>query len=78
MAFVVSCAIGLDTNTASADYIQLYHGDKEALVQSRAVEPSNRGVREAARSRESLFEDLLREYRERTCVAEDIEDFLAF
>ena len=34
VAFVISEAIGLDTNTASADYIQLYHGDKELLMQS--------------------------------------------
>jgi len=34
VAFVVSQAIGLDTNTAAADYIQLYRGDKTALVDS--------------------------------------------
>ena len=34
VAFVVSEAIGLDTNGAAADYIQLYHGDKAALVAS--------------------------------------------
>ena len=31
VAFVVSQAIGLDTNTAAADYIQLYAGDKDTL-----------------------------------------------
>ncbi|MCO6439381.1 MAG: ImmA/IrrE family metallo-endopeptidase [Phycisphaerae bacterium] len=34
VAFVVSHAIGLDTNTASSDYIQLYAGDKDTLSQS--------------------------------------------
>ncbi len=34
VAFVVSQAIGLDTNTASADYIQLWDGDRGTLVQS--------------------------------------------
>jgi len=34
VAFVVSKAIGLDTNTAASDYIRLYHGDKETLAQS--------------------------------------------
>jgi hypothetical protein len=34
VAFVVSQAVGLDAGTASADYIQLYNGDKERLAQS--------------------------------------------
>jgi len=34
VAFVVAQAIGLDTGTASSDYIQLYRGDKEQLTQS--------------------------------------------
>lgn len=34
VAFVVSQAIGLDTNTAASDYIQLYAGDKDTLSQS--------------------------------------------
>ncbi len=36
VAFVVASAIGLDTNTASADYIQLHRGDKETLAESLA------------------------------------------
>jgi hypothetical protein len=36
VAFVVSSAIGLDVNTASADYIQLYAGDKATLAESLA------------------------------------------
>ena len=34
VAFVVCQAIGLDTNTAAADYIQLYAGDKATLAES--------------------------------------------
>lgn len=34
VAFVVSSAIGLDTNSASSDYIQLYKGKKETLMNS--------------------------------------------
>jgi antirestriction protein ArdC len=34
VAFVVSQAIGLRTNSASSDYVKLYSGDKETLVES--------------------------------------------
>jgi len=34
VAFVVCNAVGLDTNTASSDYIQLYSGNKETLMES--------------------------------------------
>jgi hypothetical protein len=34
VAFVVSQAIGLDTNSASSDYVKLYNGDQETLAQS--------------------------------------------
>lgn len=34
VAFVVAQAVGLDTGTASSDYIQLYKGNKELLMQS--------------------------------------------
>ena len=34
VAFVVSQAIGLDTNYASSDYIQLYQGTKETLLEA--------------------------------------------
>ncbi len=37
VAFVVSSAIGLDANTASRDYIQLYSGNKETLAESLAL-----------------------------------------
>ena len=34
VAFVVGHAIGLGTNSASCDYVMLYHGDKDTLSQS--------------------------------------------
>lgn len=34
VSFVVSHAIGLDTNTAFADYVTLYNGDKQILLES--------------------------------------------
>lgn len=36
VAFVVCHAVGLDTGTASSDYIQLYGGDRDALTASLA------------------------------------------
>jgi len=35
VAFVVCHGIGLDVNSASSDYIQLYNGDKEILMESQ-------------------------------------------
>lgn len=37
IAFVVSKSVGLETGTASADYIQLYHGNASLLVESLEV-----------------------------------------
>jgi len=37
VAFIVGKAVGLDTGLASADYIQLYHGDAELLAQSLEI-----------------------------------------
>lgn len=34
VAFVVAQAVGLDSGTASSDYIQLYKGDKQLLLES--------------------------------------------
>jgi hypothetical protein len=34
IAFVVCYAVGLNTNSASSDYIQLYNGDKKTLIES--------------------------------------------
>jgi hypothetical protein len=34
VAFVVSSAIGLDPGSASSDYIQLYRGDRQTLMES--------------------------------------------
>lgn len=48
VSFVVCKAVGLDTNTASSDYIQLYNGNKETLMESleRIREASSRVLRE--------------------------------
>jgi len=37
VAFVAANAIGLDTGTSSADYIQLHSGDKATLAESLAL-----------------------------------------
>ncbi len=37
IAFVVSKDVGLETGTASADYIQLYHGNASLLAESLEV-----------------------------------------
>ena len=37
VAFVVSSAVGLETNKAASDYIALYNGDKKTLAESLAV-----------------------------------------
>jgi len=37
IAFVVCRGVGLETNTAAADYIALYNGDKKTLAESLAV-----------------------------------------
>ena len=37
VAFVVSSAIGLDTNSACSDYIQLHRGGKETLAESLSL-----------------------------------------
>src|ERR1039458_5534460 len=37
VAFVVSSAVGLETNKAASDYIALYNGDKKTLAGSLAT-----------------------------------------
>ena len=37
VAFVVCRSVGLETNTAAADYIALYNGDKKTLAESLAI-----------------------------------------
>jgi hypothetical protein len=37
VAFIVGRAVGLNTGSASADYISLYHGNAELLTESLAV-----------------------------------------
>jgi len=51
VAFVVSRAIGLDTGTASADYIRLYNGDAAALAASLdRIQRTANGIIEALSS----------------------------
>jgi antirestriction protein ArdC len=53
VAFVVTTAIGLDVNTASADYIQLHSGDKATLAESLAfVQQTAAEILEAIMPRE--------------------------
>jgi len=44
IAFVVGKAVGLDTGTASADYIHLYHGNASLLAESLEVIQQTSGV----------------------------------
>jgi hypothetical protein len=37
VAFIVGRAVGLETGSASADYIQLYHGNASLLIESLEV-----------------------------------------
>ena len=37
IAFVIGKAVGLETGTASADYINLYHGNASLLIESLEV-----------------------------------------
>jgi len=37
VAYVVSRGVGLETNSAAADYIALYNGDKKTLAESLSV-----------------------------------------
>ena len=37
IAFVIGNAVGLETGSASADYIQLYHGNASLLAESLEV-----------------------------------------
>jgi hypothetical protein len=37
VAFIVGKAVGLETGSASADYIQLYHGNASLLIESLEV-----------------------------------------
>jgi hypothetical protein len=57
IAFVVSKAVGLETGTASADYIQLYHGKASLLAESLEVIQKASGVILAALEPEPEFEN---------------------
>jgi antirestriction protein ArdC len=54
VAFVVCHAIGLDTNSASSDYIQLYNGDKDTLMESlERIQKTASEILEAVMDKES-------------------------
>jgi len=54
LAFVVCHGIGLDMNSASSDYIQLYNGDKETLIQSLGrIQKTASEILEAVMDKES-------------------------
>lgn len=57
VAYVVCQGIGLDVNTASSDYIQLYDGDKKTLMQS---------LERIQRTAAEILEAVTAEDRERT------------
>jgi hypothetical protein len=44
VAFVIGKAVGLQTGTASADYIHLYHGNASLLAESLEVIQQNSGI----------------------------------
>lgn len=54
VAFVVCRGVGLETNTAAADYLALYNGDKKTLAQSLSV------IQETSTK---ILKDLLPEHR---------------
>jgi hypothetical protein len=57
IAFVVSKAIGLETGTASADYIQLYQGNAAVLAESLEIIQKTSAVILAALESSPEFED---------------------
>ena len=66
VAFVVCHGIGLDTNSASSDYIQLYNGDKETLMESLGrIQKTASEILEAVMDKESDCETV----GEKSCVA---------
>ncbi|MFC1635712.1 ArdC-like ssDNA-binding domain-containing protein [Planctomycetota bacterium] len=66
VAFVVCNGVGLDVNTASSDYIQLYNGDKETLIKSlERIQRTAAEILEAVMEKESECETV----GGRACVA---------
>ena len=61
MAFVVGKAVGLDTGLASADYIQLYHGNAELLAESLEIVQRTASVILAAIEPESVSQETTQE-----------------
>jgi len=64
VAFFVCHGIGLDVNTASSDYIQLYNGDKETLMESLVrIQKTASEILEAVMDKESEGETVGEESR---------------
>jgi antirestriction protein ArdC len=63
VAYVVCQGIGLDVNTASSDYIQLYDGDKKTLMQS---------LERIQRTAAEILEAVTAKRRERTNAADEV------
>jgi len=61
VAYVVCQGIGLDVNTSSSDYIQLYDGDKKTLMES---------LERIQRTAAEILEAVTREDKERANTAE--------
>jgi len=61
VAYVVYQGIGLDVNTASSDYIQLYDGDKKTLMQS---------LERIQRTAAEILEAVAAEHKERVNTAD--------
>jgi len=57
IAFVVSKAVGLETGTASADYIQLYQGNAAVLAKSLEIIQKTSAIILAALESSPEFED---------------------
>jgi hypothetical protein len=66
IAFVVCHAMGLETNSTSSEYIQLYNGDKETLMKSlERIQKTASEILEAVMEKEDKGETAGRE----SCVA---------
>jgi hypothetical protein len=59
VAFVVCHGIGLNSNSSSSDYIQLYNGDKEILMESlERIQKTASEILEAVMEKDSERESM--------------------
>jgi antirestriction protein ArdC len=68
VAYVVSQGVGLDVNTASSDYIQLYNGDKKTLMES--LDRIQRTASEILRGIMAEQGNIQQDVEGQTCLAE--------